>query len=317
MRSSPSCCGCATSPKVDALVHMGAHGTLEWLPGKAVALTAACFPEAMVGPLPVLYPFIVSNPGEAAQAKRRIAAVTIGHLPPPLVATGLAGDAARARTAGRRICAGRRARSPAPRAPRRTDRRDRAAQRPCARGRRRCRRGRRRGAARHRCLAVRPQGPRHQGRPARLRPRRLATDDPHWRASAARRTRRRFSPRSTAGAFRAGPAGAPARGRRDVLPTGRNLYTADPRMLPTPTAMDLGRLAADEVIRELSAGAWRDAARARHRSLGQRDAAHRRRGDRPRPRADGLPADLGRAPPAASPASRCCRPPRSGGRGST
>ena len=46
-----------------------------------------------------------------------------------------------------------------------------------------------------------------------------------------------------------GPAGAPARGRRDVLPTGRNLFTADPRMLPTPTAMDLGRLAADEVVR--------------------------------------------------------------------
>src|SRR6516162_7035557 len=79
--------------KVDALVHMGAHGTLEWLPGKAVALTASCFPELMVACLPVIYPFIVSNPGEAAQAKRRIAAVTIGHLPPPLVEAGLAGDA--------------------------------------------------------------------------------------------------------------------------------------------------------------------------------------------------------------------------------
>jgi len=78
---------------VDALVHMGAHGTLEWLPGKAVALTATCFPEAVVGPLPVLYPFIVSNPGEAAQAKRRIAAVTLGHLPPPLTGTELTGDA--------------------------------------------------------------------------------------------------------------------------------------------------------------------------------------------------------------------------------
>ncbi len=79
--------------KVDALVHMGAHGTLEWLPGKAVALTESCFPELMVGCLPLIYPFIVSNPGEAAQAKRRIAAVTIGHLPPPLVDAGLAGDA--------------------------------------------------------------------------------------------------------------------------------------------------------------------------------------------------------------------------------
>ena len=48
---------------------------------------------------------------------------------------------------------------------------------------------------------------------------------------------------------RAGPAGSPTRGRRDVLPTGRNLFTADPRTLPTPTAMDLGRLAADEIVR--------------------------------------------------------------------
>ena len=79
--------------KADAIVHMGAHGTLEWLPGKAVALTSSCFPEAVVGPVPVIYPFIVSNPGEAAQAKRRIAAVTIGHLPPPLVITELSGAA--------------------------------------------------------------------------------------------------------------------------------------------------------------------------------------------------------------------------------
>ena len=78
---------------VDALVHMGAHGTLEWLPGKAVALTAACFPEIVTGALPVIYPFIVSNPGEAAQAKRRIAGVTIGHLPPPLTAGRPSGDA--------------------------------------------------------------------------------------------------------------------------------------------------------------------------------------------------------------------------------
>src|SRR5271170_6058811 len=79
--------------KADALVHMGAHGTLEWLPGKAVALTAECFPEIVIGALPVIYPFIVSNPGEAAQAKRRIAALTIGHLPPPLAGGGLSGDA--------------------------------------------------------------------------------------------------------------------------------------------------------------------------------------------------------------------------------
>lgn len=68
----------------NALVHIGAHGTLEWLPGKAVALSDHCWPEALVGPLPVIYPFIVNDPGEAAQAKRRISAITLGHIPPPM-----------------------------------------------------------------------------------------------------------------------------------------------------------------------------------------------------------------------------------------
>jgi len=67
-----------------ALIHMGAHGTLEWLPGKAVALSDECWPEVLTGDLPVIYPFIVNDPGEAAQAKRRIGAVTLGHVPPPM-----------------------------------------------------------------------------------------------------------------------------------------------------------------------------------------------------------------------------------------
>ncbi len=67
-----------------ALVHIGAHGTLEWLPGKAVALSDGCWPETLIRDLPVIYPFIVNDPGEAAQAKRRIGAVTLGHLPPPM-----------------------------------------------------------------------------------------------------------------------------------------------------------------------------------------------------------------------------------------
>ncbi len=70
--------------QVDALVHIGAHGTLEWLPGKSVALSNECWPEVLTGALPVIYPFIVNDPGEAAQAKRRIGAVTLGHVPPPL-----------------------------------------------------------------------------------------------------------------------------------------------------------------------------------------------------------------------------------------
>jgi cobaltochelatase CobN len=311
--------------KVDALLHMGAHGTLEWLPGKAVALSSACFPEALVGPLPVIYPFIVSNPGEAAQAKRRIAAVTIGHLPAPLVETGLSGEA---RTLERLV--------------------DEYAQ---ADGL--DRRRRERLAALIVEMATRSGLAREAGISGDANPddalRRIdawlcdlkdlaikdglhvfgrAPDlqglDPIWRASAdAERaallaalivemaTRsglareagisgdanpddalRRIDAwlcdlkdlaikdglhvfgrapdlqgldpiwRASADAERAallaaldgrrvppGPAGAPARGRRDVLPTGRNLFTADPRTLPTPTAMDFGRLAADEVIR--------------------------------------------------------------------
>src|SRR5271166_387797 len=81
------------SEKVDAIIQLGAHGTLEWLPGKAVALGNACAPEVLLGPTPVVYPFIVNNPGEAAQAKRRIGAATIGHLTPPLIAAGSHGAA--------------------------------------------------------------------------------------------------------------------------------------------------------------------------------------------------------------------------------
>ncbi|PTM95384.1 cobaltochelatase subunit CobN [Mycoplana dimorpha] len=67
-----------------AIVHVGKHGNLEWLPGKALALSEACYPEAVLGPVPHLYPFIVNDPGEGTQAKRRSAAVIIDHLTPPL-----------------------------------------------------------------------------------------------------------------------------------------------------------------------------------------------------------------------------------------
>ncbi|MGZ3322919.1 MAG: cobaltochelatase subunit CobN, partial [Xanthobacteraceae bacterium] len=234
--------------KADALVHMGAHGTLEWLPGKAVALTGSCFPELVVGSLPVIYPFIVSNPGEAAQAKRRIAAVTLGHLPPPLIDGGLSGDT---RELERLV--------------------DEFAQADGLDRRRRERLARlilqhaeQTGLAGEAC--VRPDddpddalrridawlcdlkdvavkdGLHVYGRePANV-------EDPAWPVSAAAERAailaaldvRRIAP---------GPAGSPARGRRDVLPTGRNLFVADPRTLPTPRATELGRLAANEVIR--------------------------------------------------------------------
>ena len=232
----------------DALVHMGAHGTLEWLPGKAVALTAECFPEIVTGSLPVIYPFLVSNPGEAAQAKRRIAGVTIGHLPPPLVTTGLSGEA---RELERLV--------------------DEYAQADGLDRRRRERlakliieEAQRTGLAREagadattapddalrridawlcdlKDLSIK-DGLHIYGRAP------TGTDNAQWLASAkaeraaliAALDGRRVAP---------GPAGSPTRGRRDVLPTGRNLVTADPRTLPTPTAMDFGRLACEEILR--------------------------------------------------------------------
>jgi cobaltochelatase CobN len=233
--------------RVDAIVHMGAHGTLEWLPGKAVALTPGCFPQLMVGPLPVIYPFIVSNPGEAAQAKRRIAAVTLGHVPPPLVNAELAGET---RELERLV--------------------EEYAQADGLDRRRRERLARLIADAAERSGLAREAGLAAGSDPddalrsidawlcdlkdlaikdgQHVFGRADAAADPLWQASAeaeraaliAALDGRHIPP---------GPAGAPARGRRDVLPTGRNLFTADPRVLPTSTAMDLGRLAADEVLR--------------------------------------------------------------------
>jgi cobaltochelatase CobN len=302
--------------KVDALVHMGAHGTLEWLPGKAIALTASCAPEAVVGALPVVYPFIVSNPGEAAQAKRRIAAVTIGHLPPPLVATELSGDAralerlvdeyaqadgldrrrrerlARlivetAQASGLAREAGVGAEVGADEALRRIDAwlcdlKDLAIKDGLhVYGR---------GSSPQRGVLSRPSSPAEAGDPVTPRVRdgrnldqRLGAANTgcsafaeHDSGEASNLTSIGSSPgqdlspqtgrgdelAASAAAERAallaaldgrrvapGPAGSPHRERRDVLPTGRNLFTADPRTLPTPTAVELGRLAADEVIR--------------------------------------------------------------------
>jgi cobaltochelatase CobN len=212
-------------------------------------LTSACFPEAVVGPVPVIYPFIVSNPGEAAQAKRRIAGVTIGHLPPPLIGPELSGDA---RELERLV--------------------DEYAQADGLDRRRRERLSRliveaaqRSGLAREaglgtdanpeealrridawlcdlKDLAVK-DGQHVYGRmPA------IPVSDPVWPASVDGE-RRGLIDALDGRQVVPGPSGSPHRERRDVLPTGRNMFTADPRTLPTPTAMDLGQLAADEVVR--------------------------------------------------------------------
>ncbi|MDE0805230.1 MAG: cobaltochelatase subunit CobN [Acidimicrobiales bacterium] len=79
----------------DAIVHLGKHGTVEWLPGKALALSAGCHPDAAVADVPFFYPFVVNDPGEGSQAKRRIHAVVIDHLPPPLTRADTYDDLAR------------------------------------------------------------------------------------------------------------------------------------------------------------------------------------------------------------------------------
>ncbi|MDX2216512.1 MAG: cobaltochelatase subunit CobN [Oculatellaceae cyanobacterium bins.114] len=74
-----------------AVVHVGKHGNLEWLPGKSIALSEACYPEVALGALPHLYPFIVNDPGEGSQAKRRAQAVIVDHLTPPMTRAELYG----------------------------------------------------------------------------------------------------------------------------------------------------------------------------------------------------------------------------------
>ncbi|MEL6456778.1 MAG: cobaltochelatase subunit CobN [Cyanobacteria bacterium J06621_15] len=76
----------------DAVVHVGKHGNLEWLPGKSIALSENCYPEVALSTLPHLYPFIVNDPGEGSQAKRRSQAVIIDHLTPPLTRAELYGS---------------------------------------------------------------------------------------------------------------------------------------------------------------------------------------------------------------------------------
>jgi cobaltochelatase CobN len=78
--------------RAQAVIHLGKHGNLEWLPGKSAALSAACFPEAVLQSLPNIYPYIINNPGEGTQAKRRSAAVVVDHLIPPMTRADTYGE---------------------------------------------------------------------------------------------------------------------------------------------------------------------------------------------------------------------------------
>ncbi|QKD03276.1 cobaltochelatase subunit CobN [Mesorhizobium loti] len=233
---------------VHALIHVGAHGTLEWLPGKTVALSQNCFPEIVTGPLPVIYPFIVSNPGEAAQAKRRIAAVTLGHLPPPLAGAGLdenqhklerlVDEYAQADGLDRRrrdrlakliVETAQKTGLAAEAGVATTDAPDEALRRIDA------------WLCDLKDFAIK-DGLHIYGRAAESEPDAM-------RVQSAEAEKTALLAALDGRHVKAGPAGAPARGRSDVLPTGRNLFTSDPRTMPTPTAYDLGKVAAEEVVR--------------------------------------------------------------------
>ena len=223
---------------IHALIHMGAHGTLEWLPGKSVALSEACWPEALIGDVPVIYPFIVNDPGEAAQAKRRIGAVAVGHLPPPLAESTLPPSLARLEQLLDEYST--------------------------ADGLDPARRQRLVAAIRDEARTAGVEGDlglAASAAPAETIPRidrfvcdlkesqfgdglhvfgRGACADAERVALIAALSGRRIAP---------GPAGSPHRGRRDVLPTGRNLFAVDPRAVPTRAAHAQGIKLAEELLR--------------------------------------------------------------------
>ncbi|NEY91537.1 cobaltochelatase subunit CobN [Tabrizicola oligotrophica] len=224
---------------IQALVHMGAHGTLEWLPGKSVALSEACWPEALVGDLPVIYPFIVNDPGEAAQAKRRIGALTLGHLPPPLRASSLPDGLHRLERLLDEYST--------------------------ADGLDPARRDRLIAAIRLEAQAASVEAdlgiPSGAGAAEAItRIDRFVCDIKesqygeglHVFGSGACGAEERAGLLAALDGKRvaAGPSGSPARGRSDVLPTGRNLYAVDPRSVPSRAAHAQGVKLAEELLRK-------------------------------------------------------------------
>jgi cobaltochelatase CobN len=232
--------------KIDALIHLGTHGTLEWLPGKSTMLSADCAPQAVLGPTPLIYPFIVNDPGEAAQAKRRTAALTIGHLTPPLERAALYDDAARIENmldeySNAAALDPRRAKLIAGAILDEAERCGLAAE---------C--GLAKGSDAAEALAqldawlcdIKEM---RVGDGLHIFGKADGESDSLRKACAAAEISALL--RALEGRFiEPGPAGAPSRGRVDVLPTGRNLFCIDPRHAPTRTAYDIGRRAAAEVM---------------------------------------------------------------------
>lgn len=231
----------------DALVHVGAHGTLEWLPGKSVALSAQCWPEALAGSLPVIYPFIVNDPGEAAQAKRRIGAVTLGHVPPPLRPGASPPGLTRLEALLDEFS------NADGLDPRRCDRlQDDIRSEAQALGIEDDL-GLERAASAAEAITridrfVCDVKDSQFGEGLHVWGRGDGGGDDAFARSA--RAERRALLAALAGRWIApGPSGSPWRGRRDVLPTGRNLFTTDPRAVPTRAAHAQGVRLADELLR--------------------------------------------------------------------
>ncbi len=230
---------------IDAMIHLGAHGTLEFLPGKSVMLAADCAPEALLGPTPLVYPFIVNNPGEAAQAKRRLAAVTIGHMTPPLEEAELYDDAARLEQmldeyAQAATLDPRRAKLIAGAILDEAQRCGLAQECGAAQGTDELEALTRLDAWLCDVKELRIGDGLHVfGRTEGADAMRVDCARAEMAALLAALSGRFVEP---------GPAGAPSRGRRDVLPTGRNLFCIDPRHAPTRSAYDIGRRAAQEVM---------------------------------------------------------------------
>jgi cobaltochelatase CobN len=286
---------------IHALVHLGTHGSLEWLPGKAAALSPNCWPNALTGGLPVIYPFIVNNPGEAAPAKRRLGAVTIGHLTPPLARTDAHGPA---RTLERLIDeyatadgldrkrasllrgtildlaaqTGLLAEAGAPRGADPDEALARLDAYLCDVKDLQVRHGlhvygRRsnthvmvgldptiHAVKRAQAFATESSVCQHSGRrlhgsvDPRVKP---ENDIPQQTGQEPSKSDNDISAASERAALLAaldgrhippGPAGAPSRGRTDVLPTGRNLTTTDPRTVPTRAALTLAERAATALL---------------------------------------------------------------------
>jgi len=222
-----------------ALVHMGAHGTLEWLPGKSVALGETCWPQVLTGAMPVIYPFIVSDPGEAAQAKRRIGAVTLGHLPPPLAKATLPENLALLEQM--------------------LDEYSNADGLDPARRKRLIQGIRDEAAARGVIddLALATDATPFEAMSAidrfvcDLKESRFGTAlHVYGRGPCGDAERLGLLAALAGQSVAPGPSGSPYRGRSDVMPTGRNLYSVDPRAVPSRNAHTQGVRLAEELIRK-------------------------------------------------------------------